>query len=114
MYVKVRFSHWLPKLIGVTGVTIGSTIYYSCPRTAVTPNLFIHEFIHIYQYQKHGVIGFLFKYLMSYLGNLATYKSHAEAYENISFEREAYTGQNRPFTHEEATAYVYWVINGGK
>lgn len=114
MYVKVRFSHWLPRLIGVTGITIGKTIYYSCSRSAVTPNLFIHEFIHIYQYQRYGVLGFLVRYLFSYLGNLVIYKTHQEAYENITFEKEAYQGQSRVFTAEEASAYVYYVVNGGQ
>lgn len=113
MYVKVRFSHWLPKLIGVTGITIGRTIYYSCARSFVTPNLFIHEYIHIYQYQRYGVFGFLVRYLWSYLVNLTRYKTHEEAYENIPFEVEAYSGQKRPFTQEESMAYVYWVVQGG-
>lgn len=53
-----------------------------------------HEKIHLRQQAELLVIPFYIWYGLEYLFNLAKYRSHAAAYRNISFEREAYNNEN--------------------
>lgn len=63
-----------------------------------------HETIHLRQELELLIIPFYILYLINYAINLWRYRDHYQAYRNIIFEREAYTGeaditylQKRPF-----------------
>lgn len=62
--IKIKYSHWLPKLLKVDGVTIGK-----------------------------GVLGFLIRYFYHYIKGKLQGLSHWEAYYLIPFEVEAYEKQ---------------------
>lgn len=55
-----------------------------------------HEKIHLRQQAELLVIPFYIWYGLEYLFNLAKHGSHATAYRNISFEREAYANEANP------------------
>ncbi len=48
-----------------------------------------HESVHVDQWQRHGRIGFLARYLSDYVRGRAAGLSHSAAYRAIAFEREA-------------------------
>jgi len=52
-----------------------------------------HELIHLRQQLEMLVLPFYIWYISEYFIRRLQYKSHYEAYKNISFEREAYANQ---------------------
>lgn len=58
-----------------------------------------HEKIHLRQQIETGILLFYLWYLLEYLVRLGQYRRHRLAYENISFEREA-------FAHEHDLHYL--------
>ena len=73
---------------GFDAITIGRLV--SVRRAAATsPYVLRHELVHVRQWRRHGVIGFLARYLGAYaLGRLRR-KGHRGAYQRIPFEIEA-------------------------
>lgn len=53
-----------------------------------------HEKIHTRQMQEMGFLVFYIIYIFEWLWKLILYRNSYKAYENISFEREAYHNQN--------------------
>ncbi|HEX9287394.1 MAG TPA: DUF4157 domain-containing protein [Thermoanaerobaculia bacterium] len=51
--------------------------------------LLAHELTHVRQYRRSGAAVFLGKYVGEYLGRRLAGASHAQAYRELSFEREA-------------------------
>lgn len=95
--LKPRSTHWLPRLLNKFGggaywMTIGNTIYYPDVYDLETAKLFTdlidHEKVHIEQYKKYTVPGFLFLYVLVPLPIFF-------AYFRWRFEREAYMVQLR-------------------
>lgn len=75
---------------GRSGWTFGRWIFIK-PNLAPDheTRLLRHERVHVEQYREHGIVGFLARYLSEYFVNLIKYRSHNEAYRQISFEIEA-------------------------
>lgn len=86
---KEVYKHWLPRLLKAEAVTLGSTIYYRRAREYVAPRWHIHEQMHVEQYNKYGIIGFLFIYLIEYIYGRFKGLDHYEAYKEITFEVQA-------------------------
>lgn len=95
--VKEIFNHWLPPLLGAEAVTVGNTIYYRKQKSASYPYQWLrnHEMVHVEQYKKYGVYGFLFMYLIYYLVGRLKGKDHWSAYKDIPFEIEARKAEKR-------------------
>ena len=91
MLVTNKYNHWLPKLFKAGAVTIGNTIYYAINNPPLW--LRVHEEVHVVQYDEHGVLGYLFKYVSDYIKNRFKGMKHQEAYRNIPFEIEAFAAQ---------------------
>lgn len=89
--VKYHYNHWLPKLLKADGVTIGRDIFFLDSNPPL--HLIKHELVHVKQYEKHGLIGFLVIYLYHYLKGRLKGRSHFEAYYDIPFEVEARKGE---------------------
>lgn len=87
MQVKEKFNHWLPVILKTHGVTIGRTIFYinSNPPQVLRK----HELKHVDQYEKRGIVKFLFLYIAEYCVGRFRGLNHQQAYLNISFEIEA-------------------------
>ena len=74
---------------GHPGITLGDEIIFT-EGTRVTTDLLAHEFAHVVQYRKKGVVSFGIQYL---------YEGKTKGYENISFEVEA---------REKAKSFMLW------
>jgi hypothetical protein len=73
---------------GFAGITIGSLVIVR-DRDAATPALVRHELVHVRQWKRHGPIGFVVRYLGSYLRWRLRGVGHLGAYRRIPFEIEA-------------------------
>lgn len=72
---------------GAQGITLGSLII--ARRDCDTPYLIRHELVHVRQWRRYGVFGFLCRYLGAYaLGRLRR-RGHTGAYLRIPLEVEA-------------------------
>lgn len=59
------------------------------------PELLAHELIHVDQWSKYGVAGFVWIYTRDYLRVRLLGGTHRAAYRSIGFEYQAYTGAAR-------------------
>lgn len=84
-----HYDHWLPKKIGVNGVTLGEHVFYSYKKENVSDRLRTHEKEHTRQYQRDGIIPFLLRYFYEYCRNRLKGMNHNQAYLNINYEIEA-------------------------
>lgn len=78
------------KRLGVSGMTIFPIIFLRSKELKNDVRIMNHERIHIRQQVEMLVIPFYIIYLIEYIFGRLKYKSHFEAYLNISFEREAF------------------------
>ncbi len=93
---KIRYNHWLPKLIRASGITLYPFILIRAYKVDVGIVL-THEMIHWGQIQKEGVLKFYFMYNLYWFINIFKYRFNFDmAYRKIPYEVEAYekTGQN--------------------
>ncbi len=72
---------------GADGITIRSLVIVR-PGKA-TPYLLRHELVHVRQWRRYGVVGFLVRYVGSYLVWRVRRKGHRGAYLRIPMEIEA-------------------------
>lgn len=54
-----------------------------------TARLILHELVHVEQWRRHGLVGFLLRYLGDYLRNLSRGAGRRDAYMAIGLERDA-------------------------
>ena len=92
MGLQRRDGYWLwvggPVPPGASGITIGSVVSVRRGKE-MSVRLLRHELEHVEQYRRHGVAGFLRRYLAAYLrGRLRGY-GHWGAYRRIAFEAAA-------------------------
>lgn len=78
------------KYLGVSGMTLYPVIFLRSEELKHDVRIMNHERIHLRQQIEMLVIPFYIIYLIEYLFGWLKYKSHFEAYLNISFEREAF------------------------
>ena len=93
--VRYGYPWWLRPFLArdVIGITLGRRIYLS-PRVAQRSNAYLerllrHELAHVRQVNRHGLIGFLVRYIAEFLRHFARERSVNRAYHRISFEVEA-------------------------
>lgn len=84
-----HYNHILPKLLKVSGVTLGKHVYYRMESKFISERLRRHELAHVEQYHKYGFIQFLYLYFKEYLGYRLKGLTHYQAYCEISFEKDA-------------------------
>jgi hypothetical protein len=73
---------------GASAITIGRVISMR-RRAAGSALLLRHELVHVEQWRRYGVVGFLRRYLGAYLRWRLRGHSHWAAYRRIPFEVEA-------------------------
>src|SRR5205085_1794846 len=66
----------LPRLLRATAVTLGRRVYWSGD---VVPELLAHELEHVRQYDRHGMVAFLARYLTDYARGRLRGLSHRDA-----------------------------------
>jgi hypothetical protein len=85
-------GHWRwvggPVPPGAAAITIGSLISVR-RRAASNERLLRHELVHVEQWRRFGVIGFLRRYLRAYVAWRLRGYAHWGAYRRIPFEIEA-------------------------
>lgn len=79
---------------GSAGITFGRLVILR-PRARHRERLLRHELVHVEQYARHGVAGFLGRYLVSYLRLRLRGFPHRAAYRRIPLEIEAYWRERR-------------------
>ena len=84
----------IPK--GYRGMAVFPFVILRHADDAETAVLINHEKIHIRQQLEMLVVPFFVWYFAEYLYRLIQFHSHAAAYKNISFEREAYANEKSP------------------
>lgn len=76
--VRIRENSWIAKLaarkLGYSqvAVVIGKTVYlHNTPKMRFMANRrwLVHELKHVEQFQEHGFVGFLWKYVVEYVRN---------------------------------------------
>ena len=92
MRVERRDGFWLwvggPVPPGASAITVGRVVSVRS-RAAGSERLLRHEQVHVEQYRRLGVLGFLRRYLAAYLGWRARGYRHWAAYRRIPFEASA-------------------------
>lgn len=92
MRIEWRGDHCLliggPVPPGASAITIGSVISVRA-RAAADERLLRHEQVHVEQWRRYGVVGFLRRYLGSYLRWRLRGHAHWDAYRRIPLEIEA-------------------------
>jgi hypothetical protein len=101
MTIRVKYNHWFPKLIGYS-ITLYPFILLSDTKENITKTYLLeHEFIHVAQIRKEGVLKFYTNYLFQFVKNFIKSKDRIEAYMNIPYEIEAYSYQDKRKITEE-------------
>jgi hypothetical protein len=92
--VRIGFPWWMRPFLGggVVALTIGRRVWIS-PRADDVEPLIRHELVHVRQMGEHGILPFLWKYLLHYLRNRRRGMRHHEAYLAIPFEVEAFAAE---------------------
>ncbi len=92
MRVEKRSGYWLveggPVPKGASAITLGPVVIVR-PGRADSPYLMRHELVHVRQWRRYGVFGFLRRYLGAYMVWRLRRKGHRGAYLRIPFEIEA-------------------------
>ena len=92
MRLRRHGDHWLliggPVPPGSAAITLGSLIIVR-RRSASNARLLRHELVHVGQWRRYGVAGFLRRYLGAYLRWRLRGHPHWAAYRRIPFEVEA-------------------------
>lgn len=91
--MRVRFAHWIPRRLKVEGIVLYPYILFSQPMSEVSPHILQHEFIHVRQVRAKGPLHFYASYGWQYFREIRQTRHHDTAYRKISFEQEAYAGQ---------------------
>lgn len=93
--VRPRYNHWFAKILGVKAIVLYPYILFSEKKEEVSLFTLQHEMIHVRQVREFGWIRFYSTYLWEYFRHRLRTKSRAQAYYQISFEKEAYQNQDR-------------------
>lgn len=99
MGIRRHGDHWRwvggPVPPGAAAITIGRLISVR-RRAASDERLLDHELVHVSQWRRYGVVGFLCRYLGGYLRWRVRGHVHWDAYRRIPFEIEAEWRSRRP------------------
>jgi len=109
MKVKIKYSHWYVKMIGMGGFTLYPWIMLakskeelqSPKQMANFKKLIKHEMIHVRQVRDTGFILFYIKYIYYNIRELIKLGDFNAAYRAIPYEKEAYEHDHEPLTLDE-------------
>ena len=108
MLIKVipLFRFLLPKQI--TAITLWPFIVFKDKKYSTNDVVINHEMIHLRQQLELLVLPFYIIYLIEYLILLIIYRNHNKAYQNISFEKEAYKNDKDPNYLRNRKFWAVW------
>ena len=89
--VRLHFPWWLRLFLmrGVVAITLGRRIYVAADARELLEPLLRHELVHVQQIARLGWPLFYWRYFKEFIALRRRGFSAAEAYRNISFEKEA-------------------------
>ena len=90
--LRIGYPWWLRLVLirGIAGITLGRRVYLASGIAgAALERLLRHELAHVHQIALHGLLRFYWRYVVEYVSLRRRGLPPAEAYRNISFEREA-------------------------
>jgi len=82
---RIKRGHWFPKKLGVEWIAFGRTLY--CRN--VDGEVPRHEFLHIVQFSRYGVIRVILHYVFHLARNFCRFRNFAVAFRQVPFELEA-------------------------
>ncbi|CAM1368501.1 conserved hypothetical protein [Tenacibaculum sediminilitoris] len=85
-------KHIIPK--GFAGLTLYPFIFLKRKELKENPVLINHEKIHLKQQLELLIIFFYLFYFLEWFSRLLIYRNTSKAYNNLSFEREAYKNEH--------------------
>ncbi len=88
--MKIIYNKIIPFGKQFYAINLFGVLFAKGPCNKITIN---HESIHTAQIKELGYIFFYIIYLMEWLVRIIQYRGYVRGYENISFEREAYSNQ---------------------
>lgn len=92
MTIERHGDHWRwvggPVPPGASAITIGPLISVR-RRAAGDEQLLRHELVHVEQWRRYGIVGFLARYIGAYLRWRVRGHAHRDAYRHIPLEIEA-------------------------
>lgn len=94
--VRTRFPWWLRPFLmrGVLAITLGRRVYVAAGvAEGEIEQLLRHELVHVQQIARLGVVRFYWRYFREYIALRRRGLSSAEAYQQISFETEAFAAE---------------------
>ena len=71
--VTVRYAHWLPRLLGADGTTVGTTIFFRRPHPKPSRTLLGHELLHVADFVRRWNRTPLALYWLAVAWDLAAY-----------------------------------------
>lgn len=106
MKIREVYDSRICKFLNVGGIVLWPFVFYYDKN----PDLEVryHEMTHLLQIKRHGVIGFYWLYLVNYVILRFSGKSHALAYYELDFEKEAFDDQywfRRQHSDEQAAIF---------
>jgi hypothetical protein len=112
MKIRARFNHWLPRLLGIYGITLYPWVLFSVPMwEAINSSLLAHEAIHVRQIRSVGWFYFYWTYFVDYLRARLAGKSDDDAYLSIPYEVEAYADELRiELSEAELREFGVWPL----
>ena len=98
MKIRRRFDHWIPRLLKINAIVLYPFILFAEPLKAVRNkrNMYKHEWIHVEQYRREGILKFIITYL---------WEQFYKGYMYNKYELEAGSNQHKDFTSEEMNAW---------
>jgi hypothetical protein len=100
--LRVGYPAWLRFFLqkGVIAITLGRTVYVSEKAVGKSDRelmaLVRHEMAHVHQVAQLGLFRFLYRYVREYISLRRSGLKSFQAYEEISFEREARAAEAAP------------------
>ncbi|HEY3054031.1 MAG TPA: DUF4157 domain-containing protein, partial [Thermoanaerobaculia bacterium] len=100
-HAKVRHGYpwWLRAFLmrGVLAITLGRRIYVAADVAEEhLEQLLRHELVHVQQIARVGMLRFYWRYVAEFIALRRGGLSTADAYRNISFEKEALAAEKNP------------------
>jgi hypothetical protein len=96
MKVHIFYNSWFANKVVGKNITLYPFIFMMADeKTSKDTHILNHEWIHITQVRKLGFFKFYLTYLVKYVTNLYKFRSFNTAYMEVSYEKEAYEGQDK-------------------
>jgi diguanylate cyclase (GGDEF)-like protein len=115
--VRIGFPFWLRPFVfrGVLALTLGRRIYLApllVARRGALGRILRHELIHVRQVARLGAVRFLALYLLEYLRHRRAGLGHHAAYRAVSFEEEAFAGEDEKVAEAAEAPYNQTIPRG--